>query len=198
MNNKLKNIYKGWTSEDTEMSKERSTDCFGCKELNNSAFAKMMKATLGKDTCGICGCAVIEKSRVEEEECPIKKWKMEITNKQNVALSLESPDYVEFELKDDKYIMKFKDVPVSNKEIKFELFLRNNTKAILSNLKLISSCGCTLVSEMSTTLSEGKKTMFSLVYKINPKHSKVNKTVFIQNEGKIIATIKIEGNVRNV
>jgi hypothetical protein len=197
---KLGNIIKGWTSEESEMSKERVQNCFNCSELNNSDFAKTLKKIMKKDACGICGCIVEEKAKVSEEECPLKIWKMEINNNMKIALSLDSPNYAELSLKDNDFIIDFKEVSSSEDKIKFDLSLRNNTNAILSDLKLVPTCGCTLVSKIDKTLLEGKKTSFSFEYKINSKVKNVDKTILIifknEKNEEIINKIKLIGKIK--
>lgn len=198
--NKLKNIIEGWTSEDSTMSKERVEICLKCPILNTGTLATMMKTTLNLDTCGNCGCAVIEKARVEDEECPLKKWKMEITNKQGISLSLINPEYAELEMKNEQFFLKFKDVKYSENKIKFELNVRNNTNAVLSDLSSVPTCGCTTTSNLPKTLLEGEKTPFVVEYNMNKKGGKVEKTVFLKvmkGKEEILTIIKLEGNVKS-
>lgn len=65
INDKVKRIFTGWflflTFWDSWESKRRRIICYGCP-----------KRTLF--VCGECGCPIPMKTRVKEEDCPLKKW----------------------------------------------------------------------------------------------------------------------------
>lgn len=45
-----------------ELSKKRMRICSNCPKL------------FGGEVCSVCGCSVAAKTRLPEEECPLKRW----------------------------------------------------------------------------------------------------------------------------
>jgi len=70
----LKNIISGFSNmvftrtDIEELSKYRRVFCRGCEMSNFGKSRFCLKKRGG------CGCVIAAKTRVPEEECPIKKW----------------------------------------------------------------------------------------------------------------------------
>jgi hypothetical protein len=66
---KIKNILTGWFLVlifwDSPKAKKRREVCKTCTHL---------KGWFWFVYCNDCGCPIIAKSRIDEEECPLNKW----------------------------------------------------------------------------------------------------------------------------
>jgi len=76
---KLYRILTGWRNyfwprpEIEDMAKHRMLRCSGCVHLFASGEPDLFTGRYEFE-CNVCGCNVMAKTRVKEEECPIGKW----------------------------------------------------------------------------------------------------------------------------
>jgi hypothetical protein len=70
---------KVWASEQIQrLSRERLRECTGCDDAIESSALKFINGDAEQvkcQKCRHCGCPIVEKSLVENETCPLKKWK---------------------------------------------------------------------------------------------------------------------------
>lgn len=59
------------------LSKERLKECIKCPHAVDKSFLKLINGkSVNEKTkaCKLCGCPIVEKSLVKEEQCKIGKW----------------------------------------------------------------------------------------------------------------------------
>jgi len=162
-----KNIIKGFTSDHTEKSKNRLLVCSGCEFRN--------KLPLKLSNCQVCGCLVDAKSKVEEESCPMNRWKdIKKIEKKGIIVGNLSEDITDISVVDEGVIFTFKDVIKKGGPGKVNLRVINDRageakqfkadELDLTHLKVKVACGCTTTSDSPTELAEGDNFDLTLSY----------------------------------
>jgi len=77
------NIFK--TEHVEEIAQERLSICMSCDEIDKEGKSCEMPGT--QPCCGLCGCSLAIKVRSLSAECDLKKWKAELSEKEEDELN---------------------------------------------------------------------------------------------------------------
>lgn len=180
---------------------DRLLICSMC-ELNSNNIDNKDKSSLRKGwefiagahcTHPKCGCTISEKSKIEEESCPIDKWGSVESNKltsQSHTVENKTPDKAKLGKEGIYYYLDLGSMEYGeNKEVLLSLNLDN-----AKNIKASGSCGCLTVNtkteENITELTIKYNT--SLVGKIQGKTVRVD---YIKNGINNQITFLVRGSV---
>lgn len=185
----LKGFWLKFFSRKKDFAIERYKTCLGCEYLKQGRF------------CGICGCEADAKSDVEEEYCPINKWKdVMVLEKTGVAVKNQSTDKVDLYVKQDsnQFVVDFGKIERKNHKIKLMFVndrgsFENFKQETLTGISFKTSCGCTSLTTPPKELDDGDSFEVDLEYKPNSTGSIKKKAFFESNEAKF--KIQLKGQV---
>lgn len=154
------------TGSDKEFVKQRKKYCFKPCEHNKGG------------TCNLCGCFLLAKTQEELEYCPINKWEdIKFLEEKGIALRNLSPEKVDIDvISDSQFEVTYRegisektDTTVDIEIINDRANIEKDVKLNLSNLKIVTSCGCTTTTTPPTELKDGNSFTIGLSYKRGTK-----------------------------
>jgi hypothetical protein len=156
-------------------------------------------ANLGKTHCTLCGCSVVDKAKIETEQCPDSppKWYSIKPQKQSelklINLSKDKAD-LNYDSVNNKYIVEYGQL-AKNQNTEVSLFIETSGK-VLHGLRTVVGCGCT------TTETKALGTGYKVSVKYDSRRiGSFNKGVVIHymndSNDRMKTEIRLKGNVNN-
>jgi len=148
-------------------------------------------------SCTLCGCQVDAKVEVNTEYCPANKWEdVKVIPSLGVGIKNLSPETAALSLAGERIYLEFKQIQKQNIPAEINLLLINDRANFfeenqkLTKLKLVATCGCTILNKIKEDLTDGDDTEIKAQYN-NAALGTFSKTFIIKsNEIEFRITLK--------